>query len=92
MKNPNPQFSLLSEPTYPSQIEKKELRADKVILDANTAFDLARQSEFSAQSIGELLLQLSSNSDFAVESASSFAALISKALLERKKKKAGEGQ
>lgn len=92
MKNPNPQFSLLSEPTHPSKNEVRRLPVREGALDANTAFDLARQSGFNAQTIGELLMQLSSNSSFAVESATSFAALISKTLIERNKKKAGLGQ
>ncbi len=92
MKNQNSQFDLLSEPTHPPQNEVRKLPMREQALDANTAFDLARKSEFNAQTIGELLMQLSSNSNLAVESASSFAALISKTLIERNKKKAGLGQ
>lgn len=92
MKKSNPQLSLLSEPTYPSRTEIEKLPVREEKFDANTAFNLARQSGFDAETIGEILIQLSSSSDYAVESAASFAALISKALIERKKKNKNEVQ
>ncbi len=85
MKSINPQFSLLSEPHIALKQEVNNTTLN-VVLDANSAFDLARQSGFNAKVIGELLIQLSSNENYAAESSSSFAALISKALIERKKK------
>lgn len=81
----NPQFSLLSEPDYSSKQAVINPIRDE-ILDADSAFNLARQSGFNANVIGELLIQLSSNRNYATESSASFAALISKALIERKKK------
>lgn len=79
------QFSLLGEQTHSSKSKFMELPAHE-ILDADAAFNLARQSGFNAQTIGELLIQLSFNPNLAVESASAFAALISKTLIEREKK------
>lgn len=85
MKSSNQQFSLLSEPHYPSTQEIVN-PTNSEVLDANSAFNLARESGFNAKVIGELLIRLSSNKSYAAESSASFAALISKALIERKKK------
>lgn len=85
MKSSAEQFSLLSESHYSS---KRDIinPTQEDLLDANSAFDLARRSGFDASVIGKLLIQLSSNTNYATESSASFAALISKALIERKKK------
>lgn len=85
LKSSNQQFGLLSEPHYSSSKEIVN-PAKGELLDANSAFNLARESGFSANVIGELLIQLSANANYATESSASFAALISKALIERKKK------
>lgn len=85
MKNNNQQFSLLSEP-HNSSKQETIYPTNGEVLDANSAFNLARESRFDANVIGELIIQLSSNKNYAAESSASFAALISKALIERKKK------
>lgn len=88
----NAQLDLLSETPRHPQIQINKLPVREEMLDANTAFNLARESGFNEQKIGELVIQLSSNSNFAIESATSFAALIAKTLIERKKRKMGEVQ
>jgi ADP-ribosylglycohydrolase len=57
------------------------------VIDASSGFNLAREGNFDAALIGEIILRLAKLPNFGVESASSFASLIAKTIIERGKRK-----
>lgn len=56
------------------------------IVDASSAFNFAKESNFDTKLIGEIIIRLAKLPNFGVESAAAFASLIAKSSIEREKR------
>ena len=81
-KENQPQLPLMERD---STLTIKNIKFEK--LDANRAFDLAKKSNFEAEAIGNLLIELTKLDTYTLETVSAFSVLVSKAIIERTKKR-----